>query len=616
MKRNMLIKLTVFSVILLIITLGTVDLLSAASAVQVKSFSISSGGTGTRMRVGDLNSDGRLDFLVVQATSETPSEVNMLTAYNHNGTQMWQVGGPSNGITGTDRDEPVQIYDIDNDGQNEVLCVMNTKFRILNGANGALEKEFSLPMATAHDCILICNLSGNSWPSDIILKDRYTNAYAVDKNFNRLWSFSGATGHYPWNYDFDKDGRDEIMMSYCYLDHDGRQIWKCADATDHADCIQIGNIDGNSSNGMEIALGTQGTYTVQVYNWGGSLLWRNNTIIEGQQLIVQDYRPSTNGLEIYGLDRINRSTPGQDALFLFGATGSLLWKENPPNSNGYGTAIKKVPNWDGTNKAMTLAFKRGGSLLPGLYDGNGTKVVEFPVDGNAMIGDFCGDGKTEVLMFTSTTAYIYASGSVDYNTPATNPGHMRAQLKEDYNFSRYGSGECLSGGGGPISTPTPTRAATPTPTRSGATPTPTRANTPTPTQSGTTNLALGKTASADSTQSSNPVANGNDGNTSTRWCAANGNTGHWWKVDLGSNRNITSTEVMWEFARNYKYKVETSTDNSSWSLRADKTGNTSTAQTQTDYFSASARYVRITITGLTTSPTTWASFYEFRVFGN
>jgi len=48
----------------------------------------------------------------------------------------------------------------------------------------------------------------------------------------------------------------------------------------------------------------------------------------------------------------------------------------------------------------------------------------------------------------------------------------------------------------------------------------------------------------------------------------------------------------------------------------DKTNNTSTAQTQTDNFTATARYVRITVTGLPTSPTTWASFYEFRVFGS
>jgi GH43 family beta-xylosidase len=61
---------------------------------------------------------------------------------------------------------------------------------------------------------------------------------------------------------------------------------------------------------------------------------------------------------------------------------------------------------------------------------------------------------------------------------------------------------------------------------------------------GSTNLAQGRAASADSAQSANPAASGNDGSTSTRWSAANGNTGHWWKVDLGSARNLTGSEVM------------------------------------------------------------------------
>jgi len=41
-----------------------------------------------------------------------------------------------------------------------------------------------------------------------------------------------------------------------------------------------------------------------------------------------------------------------------------------------------------------------------------------------------------------------------------------------------------------------------------------------------------------------------------------------------------------------------------------------TAHTQRDAFTATARYVRITVTGLQTSPATWASFFEFRVIGN
>lgn len=139
---------------------------------------------------------------------------------------------------------------------------------------------------------------------------------------------------------------------------------------------------------------------------------------------------------------------------------------------------------------------------------------------------------------------------------------------------------------------------------------------PSSSQAQTTNLALNKpaTASSEETSKGNTAAKGNDGSTSTRWCAANGNTGQWWKVDLGQNYSLTGAEVMWEFSRVYKYKIEVSTDNTNWTLVVDRTNNTSNAQTQTHSFSATARYVRITVTGLEAN--TWASFWEFRVFGS
>ena len=72
------------------------------------------------------------------------------------------------------------------------------------------------------------------------------------------------------------------------------------------------------------------------------------------------------------------------------------------------------------------------------------------------------------------------------------------------------------------------------------------------------NIAQGKTASADSSETANPAARGNDGSTTTRWCAANGNTGHWWKVDLGASYNLSGSEVMWELP---------ATTNTKWKFR-------------------------------------------------
>jgi hypothetical protein len=128
------------------------------------------------------------------------------------------------------------------------------------------------------------------------------------------------------------------------------------------------------------------------------------------------------------------------------------------------------------------------------------------------------------------------------------------------------------------------------------------------------NVALKKLASSDSEESSkgNTANKGNDGDPSTRWCANDGNSNHWWKVDLGSIYDVVGSEVMWEFdGQSYGYVIEVSADNVHWSTSVNKRNSTSTSQTQQDTFTARGQYVRITITRLPSG--SWASFWEFKV---
>ncbi|MEV4561188.1 alpha-L-fucosidase [Kitasatospora sp. NPDC049285] len=114
-------------------------------------------------------------------------------------------------------------------------------------------------------------------------------------------------------------------------------------------------------------------------------------------------------------------------------------------------------------------------------------------------------------------------------------------------------------------------------------------------------IAAGKAATADSEESAkgNTAAKAIDGATATRWCANDGGTGHWLKVDLGSTRSLTGTRIAWELDQtNYRYKIEGSTDNSAWTVLADLTATTGTSQVQTAQFRTQARYVRVTVTGL------------------
>ena len=159
------------------------------------------------------------------------------------------------------------------------------------------------------------------------------------------------------------------------------------------------------------------------------------------------------------------------------------------------------------------------------------------------------------------------------------------------------------------STPTPTTTPTITPTTA-ITPTPTS----TPTLSPAILLSQGKAATASSYQAGNLVANANDGNLSTRWAAVDGTYPQWWKVDLGVGYQLSRVDINWynSSSRAYKYRIEVSNDNVAFTTVVDNTGNTVYGDTSNS-FTATARYVRITITGCSTSG--YASAYEIKVYG-
>jgi F5/8 type C domain len=126
-------------------------------------------------------------------------------------------------------------------------------------------------------------------------------------------------------------------------------------------------------------------------------------------------------------------------------------------------------------------------------------------------------------------------------------------------------------------------------------------------------LAHDRPVTASSSQDGHQAALGNDGVTTTRWCAVDGTYPQSWRVDLGSAHLLSHFTVRWELAaREYSYRVETSSDDKVFTtlVTSSVTGTLQTADFPPD---THARYVQIVVTNIV--PHEWASFYELSVFG-
>jgi rhamnogalacturonan endolyase len=399
-------------------------------------------GAGRNVRFGDLDGDGRVDMLIAQNVPKVRGDafdhISCLTAVTLDGKVLWQIGRPDarNGLL--TNDTPFQIHDLDGDGRNEVVMVKDFRLQVLEGATGKVRQRAWMPPAPTDnkerpyelnngDSILFLSLSGSKSRREILIKDRYRSFWVFNSDLKMLWSGSGQTGHYPFPFDIDKDGRDEFAIGFSLRDHAGKILWSHdADLKDHTDAISVGNYTGD-------ALAEPRIYScgsdegLLIFSAQGKML-KHVLIGHAQTQSVGKYRPEANGLQILTAN-FWRNT---GIVTMFDPDGSILAQEEliPGSSH-----LQPV-NWrgDGQEFALLSANVREG----GMVDGQLRRVVMFPDDGHPDLAyqvlNVTGDERDEIIVWDQKRVWIYTQ-----DRPFTGKKMYAPVRNPLYNDSNYRS---------------------------------------------------------------------------------------------------------------------------------------------------------------------------------
>ena len=127
-----------------------------------------------------------------------------------------------------------------------------------------------------------------------------------------------------------------------------------------------------------------------------------------------------------------------------------------------------------------------------------------------------------------------------------------------------------------------------------------------------TNLALGRPATASSTQGGGLEAgNATDGNLTTRWASAGGADPSWLQVDLGAVKPFNTVVLNWEAAFATQYQIQVSNDAQAWSTAASTTSGHGGVETVI-FPTVQGRFVRMF--GQARATTFGYSLFELQVY--
>lgn len=367
----------------------------------------------------------RMGRFLEQNWIETEDQDHLcITAMDAVGNPVWQRGEPwalarpwrtHGGM------QQACFHDVDGDGHTEMLYVHKDQLVMLDAATGEVKHEARLE-ADNYAVILPVNVEGHPHRRAFLLKvqdaayEPYTYANPVvfyDSQLNVLWparSYVGA-GHHPRALDSDGDGKEEILLGYNLVDHDGTTLWSLdiPDPSEHCDDRDVMDMDGDGM--LEIAYA--GSKDAIVCDMTGRERRRiSGTHVQGVRFAKLDrHRP---GLQLICAEKWGGFTA-------YDAQGNVIWTRQ----DGSVTPVR----WCADDAEDLLLYQRP-DAPPMLVDGRLEAALEFEAADellvqqkppkedpyavadygnilNHMLQDVDGDGVAETLFYNRETMWVY-----------------------------------------------------------------------------------------------------------------------------------------------------------------------------------------------------------------
>lgn len=400
-----------------------------------------------RVAVGDLDGDGKFDFVVLHPNSgiDPAGQPNRdgltykLDAYLNDGTFLWQYDlGP--GIEPGIWYSPFIVYDFDGDGKAEIALKIAENFErikdgpnagrvfegpehlgIIDGMSGKVVARADWPARTPRlgdynrtnrNQITFAYLDGKT-PCIIAIRGTYKAMFAdawefKDKELRSLWKWDGDEenpvvrsqgAHQTQCADIDGDGQDEVLLGSAVLDDDGTLLWSAG--LGHSDSAILSVIDPSRPGmqvlyGNEIAHEKRGVCLVDAKT--GRQIWNiDRPTLHVGGAMAADIDPERAGLECFAAED---SKGGSRERYLLDAKG---------RSFGSGADVPGTRDWVwwDADKLRENIVSRNDTLRIVKYKGATVSEIRGRL---VMVADLYGDWREELVTAFPGELRVYSSG--------------------------------------------------------------------------------------------------------------------------------------------------------------------------------------------------------------